>query len=234
MRKLLAYTIAILIFFVIGLLLANFIIMPAIVHMGKEITVPNVGNIPLDSAMQILNNTGLQGVVVERRHDHIIEEGKIIIQEPLPDTRVKKGRIINLTVSLGTETITVPFLTGVDLAKGIQIIEKLGFAVSDIDSILSDSIPRGKIIRTIPEFETEMKKGEEIKIIISKGMILKMPNLVGMNINDAQAALKRMDLIIKEITEVEGSGAKGTIMVQNPEPEMVVNSGDSVSLMVIK
>jgi beta-lactam-binding protein with PASTA domain len=46
--------------------------------------------------------------------------------------------------------------------------------------------------------------------------------------------LEKMGLIIGRIEEVQGSGKKGTIIVQNPEPGSVVNRGDTVSIMVIK
>ncbi|MEO0185721.1 MAG: PASTA domain-containing protein, partial [candidate division WOR-3 bacterium] len=114
MRRLLTYVIIILIFFVVGLLLANFIFMPLFVRKGEEIVVPNVCDIPLDSATIILKRAGLQSVVTERRYDRIIEQGRVIIQEPLPDTKVKRGRIINLSVSLGIEKVIIPVLSGLE------------------------------------------------------------------------------------------------------------------------
>lgn len=234
MRRLFLYIVSILVFFVIGIILANFIIMPSFVRMGKEISVPNVCNLPLDTAIQVLKRQNLQGVVTERRYDQIIEEGKIIIQEPLPASKVKKGRIINLSVSLGPETINVPFLLDVDFEKGKLIIERLGLVVEGIDSSFSDSILKGRIIKTIPDFETEVKKGDGIRVVISQGIVLRMPDLVGMKLAQAQQLLKNKGLIIRELKEVEASGTKGEIIIQNPEPGQIVNPGDSVNLMVIK
>uniref|UniRef100_A0A7C4XA30 PASTA domain-containing protein n=1 Tax=candidate division WOR-3 bacterium TaxID=2052148 RepID=A0A7C4XA30_UNCW3 len=234
MKKLLVYVVFILIFFIIGVFLANFVIMPAVVRSGEEIKVPDVCNIPLDSAIAILKKNNLQGVVVERRYDKIIEEDRIIIQDPLPDTKVKKGRIVHLVVSLGVETIKIPELSGIDFEKGKQIINRLGLVISDIDSILSDSIPSGKIIKTIPEPETEVKKGDEIKVIISKGIVLKMPNLLGKKVPEIMEILKSMNLFLKNVVETEGSGEKGVVIVQDPEPDKIINPGDSVSVIIIK
>ncbi|MGQ9665495.1 MAG: PASTA domain-containing protein [bacterium] len=234
MKRFLIYVIIILIFFVIGILLANFLIMPILVRQGVEVIVPNVCNLPLDSATIILKKAGLQSVVTERRYDRIIEQGRIIIQEPLPDTKVKKGRIINLSVSLGVEKITIPVITGLEFAKAQQILERLGLVISDIDSIYSDSIGKGKIIRTIPEAEIEVKKGDEIKIIISKGIVLKAPNLIGLKLDEAKNILKKLDLVLGTVNEIEGSGEKGTVIVQNPQPEQVVDAGDTINLMIVK
>ncbi|MEO0095233.1 MAG: PASTA domain-containing protein [candidate division WOR-3 bacterium] len=234
MKRFLSYLIIILIFFIIGLLLANFLLMPIFVRKGEEIIVPNVCNLPLDSATIILKKAGLQSVVTERRYDQIIEQGRIIIQEPLPDTKVKKGRIINLSVSLGPEKIVIPVLSGLEFDKAKQIIDRLGLLVGDIDTIFSDSIGEGKIIQTIPEPETEVKKGDAIKIILSKGILLKAPNLIGLKIDSAKVIIKNSNLVLGSITEVEGSESKGTIIVQNPQPDQLVNKGDTINLMVVK
>jgi serine/threonine-protein kinase len=233
-KRLLTYLIVILIFFILGLLLANFLLMPMFVRKGEVVSVPNVCNLPLDSATFILKRAGLQSVVVERRYDRIIEQGRVIIQEPLPDTKVKKGRIINLSVSLGPEKIVVPSLLGLDFAKAKQIIDRLGLIVGDIDSIYSDSIDEGKVIRTIPEAEVEVKKGEEIKIILSKGILLKVPNLIGLKLDVAKEIIIKSNLALGSVTEVEGSGEKGTVIVQNPQPGNPVSKGDTINLMVVK
>ncbi len=234
MRRILVYSSIVLAFFVVGLLLANFLIMPLLVGRGEVVSVPNVCNLPLDSAIVELEAAGLEGVVVERRFDRIIEEGSIIVQEPLPDARVKKGRIINLTVSLGVETISVPYLSGVGYEQGESIIKRLGLTVTRVDSSFSDSLPAGKIIGTIPEAETPLKKGDGIVVIVSKGLILRMPNVVGQQLSQAQLILERMGLIMGRVEEVQGSGKKGTIIVQSPEPGRTVNSGDTVTVIVIK
>jgi beta-lactam-binding protein with PASTA domain len=234
MRRILIYSGIIIAFFVVGMLMANFFIMPLLVGRGDEVVVPNVCNLSLDGAIEELRAAGLEGVVVERRFDRIIEEGDVLVQEPLPDVRVKKGRIINLTVSLGAETISVPYLSGVSYEQGVSIIKRIGLVISRVDSVFSDSIGIGKIIGTVPEAEMDVKKGDGLILILSKGLIQRMPNIVGQQLSQAQLILERIGLVIGTIEEVRGSGRKGTIIVQNPEPGRIVNSGDTATVMVIK
>jgi len=234
MRRTLFYVGIILAFFVVGLLIANFIIMPLMVGRGEEILVPNVCDLTLDEAIEQLKSAGLEGVVVERRFDRIIEEGNVIIQEPLPDAHVKKGRIVNLTISLGPETIEVPYLVGIGYEQGVSIIEKMGLVISKVDSVYSDSIQLGKIIGTVPEAESEVKKGDAIKLVLSRGIIQKMPDIVGMQLSRAQLTIEKIGLFMGAVQEVQGSGQKGTVIVQNPEPGRIVSSGDTVTVIVIK
>lgn len=234
MKRILLYLLVILAFFIVGILIANFLIMPSIVHKGREVIVPNVCNLSLDEAMNELKKRGLDGFTTERRHDQIIEEGYIIIQDPLPDQKVKSGRIIHLTVSLGPQVIKVPFLVGVDIQKGELILKRLGFTIEKIDYVNSDTIIRGKIIRTIPEPEVELTKGDAVKVIVSKGPVLKMPDLTGKTQHEVEAELEKLGLVFGEIKEVEGSGIKGSVIVQSPAPDEIVEPGDTVTLMVIK
>lgn len=234
MKRLLKYLGIIALFFMVGVVIANFIIMPLIVHKGKVVSAPNIMHMTLDNAIAELEKWNLEGIVVERRFDPIVEEGKIIIQDPIPETRVKTGRIINLTVSLGPETIRVPFLIGIDLDKAESIVKRLGFAIEATNFQHSDTIVGNKIIATSPVVETELKKGDGITFIVSKGPVVKMPNLSGVLIEEVQSILDSLGLVIGEIKEVDGSGEKGSILVQNPAPDQVIEPGDTVTLMIIK
>lgn len=234
MRRIYFYLIIIVAFFVTGVIIANIIIMPAIVQMGREIVVPNVCNIPLESAIQELKKQNLEGVVIERRYDQIIEEGKVIIQNPLPDARVKAGRIINLTVSLGPQTIKVPYLTGIDVEKGKLILKRLGLTVGTIDSLFSDSIVHNRIINTVPEPGDLLKKGDAVSLIVSRGIVLKMPAVTGKTVDEAQTILRKMGLVLGEVIAIKGSGIKGSVVVQDPQSGKTVSPGDTVRLMVTK
>jgi beta-lactam-binding protein with PASTA domain len=234
MKKILIYAGIIVLFFIIGVVVANFIVMPLIVHQGRTVSVPNVVHMTLDNAIAELSKRDLEGIVVERRFDPIVEPGRIIIQDPLPETRVKTGRIVNLTVSLGAETIRVPFLIGIDAEKAELIVKRLGFTIETVEHQHSDTVAVDKVIATIPVAETEMKKGDGITLIVSKGAVLKMPNLGGMTMEHIQPMLDSMSLVLGEVKEVEGSGTAGTVIVQDPAPEHVVERGDTVTLMIIK
>jgi beta-lactam-binding protein with PASTA domain len=234
MRKILIYGGIIIGFFIIGVVIANFIIMPLIVHQGKVVAVPQVVHMTLDNAIAELSKRDLEGIVVERRFDPIVEEGRIVIQDPLPETRVKTGRIVNLTVSLGPETIRVPFLIGVDAEKAELIVKRLGFTIEAVNYQHSDTVAANKIIATTPVAETELKKGDGIILVVSKGPVLKMPTLSGMTVEQVMPLLDSMGLVLGEIKEVEGSGTTGSVIIQNPAPDNTVERGDTVTLMVIK
>jgi beta-lactam-binding protein with PASTA domain len=234
MKKFLVYLLVIIAFFIIGVVLANFVIMPSLVRQGEEIIVPNVCNLPLNTALEELKKCGLEGVVTEQRYDPVIEKNRVIIQEPLPDEKVKKTRIIDLTVSLGPETIKIPYLAGVDYEKGELIIRRYGLVIESVDSVFSDSVAQGRIVATIPGLGTEVTNGDSIHVVVSRGLILKMPQLIGMQLQEAEEIVKKMGLVIGDIKEIEASGTSGEIIVQNPEPGQTVKTGDVVNFIAIQ
>ncbi len=234
MKRIFIYSALVIIFFAIGIVIANFLIMPSVVRMGKAVLVPDVCNLSLEQAIDELKKKRLEGVVVERRYDMVIEEGRVIIHEPLPDARVKQGRIINLTISLGPETVRIPDLKGADLEKAKLIIGRLEIRIEEIIYEFSDSIAAERVIRSIPQADEEMKKGDRILLVASKGRQLRMPNLIGQQLDVARVNINDLGLVLGDVKEIEGSGEKGSVLLQNPEADQTVKAGDTITLMVVK
>ena len=88
---------------VLGMLLANYVIMPWITGKGTEVEVPEVIGLMLEDAIVVLDEQGFESVADEKRPDTLYEEGRIIEQKPRPGSMVKKGRLVQLVVSSGEE-----------------------------------------------------------------------------------------------------------------------------------
>ncbi len=108
---LMAFCLGALLLAVIGYLAVGFLI-----GTGDEVLVPNVVGKPSGEAMEILLTAGLQPAmpIDEGYHDDI-EVDRIIEQNPMPGSRVKRGREIRLVKSLGSKKVPVPYLNGMDL-----------------------------------------------------------------------------------------------------------------------
>src|SRR5512136_577837 len=96
-RKLLIFAGAAVALFV----LLNYVALPIYVNHGGPLTVPNVTDVPLSDARVLLEKAGLQPVEAETRPDPDRPLGTVIFQNPSPQSVVKKGRRVYLTVSGG-------------------------------------------------------------------------------------------------------------------------------------
>jgi beta-lactam-binding protein with PASTA domain len=222
--------------FVVGILLMNFIIMPLIVRHGNIVVVPDVTEMKLDEAERVLISMRLEPYVELFDFDPAVPENYVYKQEPLPGTELKVTRRVKLWVSKGQKKIRVPYLTGLPLVQAENILQKFELQVASIESMETDSFPPGKVIRTVPESNTPVSKNTGIKIIISKGTEeegFPMPNLFGRNLAEVEKPLAEMGLVLGSIKYVESeTGEDGEIILQSPQPGVLIATGDTVTLVV--
>ena len=88
----------------IGLGIVDKMIMPRIVNMDRGmVIVPSIVNMPWEEARQYLFNVGLRLQISLRQYDEKIARDRVISQQPLPQENVKKGRLVVVVVSKGSE-----------------------------------------------------------------------------------------------------------------------------------
>ena len=165
------------------------------------------------------------------------EAGKIIRQDP-EEGEYRKGEnaVINVWVSLGEDTgvmIDVTEERTVAQAKTDlkSLINKYNLTIEALeeDKEFSDEVTEGFIIRTDPAAGEVLKKGDTIRLIVSKGPELKefaMPDFVGKNIEVVQEQLKNTWHLTcnpaTDIVMVYSSRPGGEIVKQSiPETTMV-------------
>jgi beta-lactam-binding protein with PASTA domain len=222
--------------FVAGFLISNFILMPLFVRHGAEVEVPDVKTMNISRATQLLAEKGLEISVVGWQYDQNLPDSSVISQEPEPRMMIKRGRKVKVVLSRGAEKIAVPYLTGLTTVRAMNLLDRTGFIVSGIDSLASDSIAFGCVVKSDPEPGTKLERGAGVKITVSRGPTegkMLMPDLVGKKLAEYQGQLVAQGLVIGEIRYVPGQSLEpGTIVLQAPQPGFVVKRGDTVSFGV--
>lgn len=218
-----------------GFLLANFVVMPLIVMRGNEVEVPDVRGMGLKEARELLQARELEMANAGWRYDPNLADSSIISQDPEPRMMVKKRRTVRVIINRGQEKVAVPYLAGLSSVRAVNLIDRLGLAVSRVDSISSDSIALGCVVSSDPPAGSQLAKGEPIRLILSKGPTGKMlmPELVGRKLAEVQGQLVDQGLIIWQVKYISGQALEpGTIMLQAPQAGVVVAPGDTVNLAV--
>ena len=228
---------AVIVAFVLGLLIFNFIIMPLIVREGQESVVPEVVGKPINEAKKIILQSGFHlGEIIEV-FDTLYPVGYVSAQKPKAGGAAKIGRIVSLNVSKGQKRVRVPFVAKLTLEQSTNILENLGLRVGTVESIPSNLIQPGHVIATVPEPGSECDQGDYIKIQLSSGPpqpVNLMPNLIGLTLNVAQETIKTRNLILGEIREIESDEKPGTVIVQYPEEGMKLGLVDTIRFIVAK
>ncbi|KAE8763849.1 Stk1 family PASTA domain-containing Ser/Thr kinase, partial [Georgenia thermotolerans] len=97
-----------------------------------------------------------------------------------------------------------------------------------------DTVPEGQVISTDPRAGDQVRKGGEVNISVSEGILtLEVPEVAGKSQADAQAALDKAGLPLGEVREeYHDTVAKGTVISSSPGAGEVVPHTTAVDLVV--
>jgi beta-lactam-binding protein with PASTA domain len=66
---------------------------------GGSVEIPNLKGLDVESARQIIESKGLTLIIEKEVEDQMIEKGKIVYQNPIMGSKLKKGDIVKVIVS---------------------------------------------------------------------------------------------------------------------------------------
>ncbi|MCC6817887.1 MAG: PASTA domain-containing protein [Bacteroidia bacterium] len=145
---------------------------------GQSIKVPKVIGMPIDNANQLLDDNDLELVIIDSVYKEDSSPNTIVEQDPRPESNVKPGRIIYVTINTGLKPkVKMPKLIngGANLAK--VLLQNSGLKLGKIDSVPS-GIGSGLVLsqkykgRDVAP-NTLLEKGSIIDISVSKKVFLK-------------------------------------------------------------
>ncbi|MDI6839302.1 MAG: PASTA domain-containing protein [bacterium] len=165
----------------------------------KWVEVPKIDGTTLSEAITTLEKSGLEIIVEEERADTIVPEGKIISQQPLPWSIVRKGTLIRVVLSKGPLKIKMPNLIGMPLDEAEFKLNEIGLSVGEVKYEISDSAPNS-IILSSPGPNEFVEKGKIVDLIVSRGAyLITVPNLFGKTLWQARKILAEKGLKIGDI-----------------------------------
>ena len=159
------------------------------VSSGREITdVPDVTDMTAAEAERALADVGLllEQQVEEDTSDDITA-GRIMDQNPPIGAQVPKGSRVTITVSTGPALIRIPALSGMQVEQAEATLDSLGF-VPQVDMVDS-SEPEGRVL-SVENEGAQARPGTTVRLEVSNGMLITMPDLTRRNEADARAALE--------------------------------------------
>lgn len=142
---------------------------------------------------------------------------------------------LSLTFIIKSEdTVVVPELAGKDVIYVLETLTGLGLNTKVKGSEYSSDIPKNHVIRQAPEPGSEIKKGRDVRITISKGTTtILMPDLTGLPIQQARIILEENDLCEANLSSIYFNNIeKDEIIAQNPPEGKEVERKKCVDLLV--
>lgn len=152
------------------------------------------------------------------------DEGYIFEQNPNPGRIVKNKAIIKVKVSKGRKYVTIPDFSNKEFSSVSVQIQKLGLKVS-VARVHDPKVTENFVIRTNPSKDSEVPMGTTVRVYVSTGAeqkLVSVPNLVGININEAAEILEEQGLKIGAVTPVDADVPEGIIVAQDPDKDSQV------------
>jgi serine/threonine protein kinase len=166
-----------------------------IVSVGPEAyPIPYVIDLETDRAIYVIEESGfIIGQKIEVNDDSV-PIGFIISQNPIAGKKMGPGSSVDLVISAGPSLIELGDLSRKSLEDGSQILETLGLQYEIIEEF-SEDIEEGLISGTLPEAGEIVTPDEIITIIYSLGIAIEVPEVEGLNYQDAIDKLEEFGLV---------------------------------------
>ncbi|MEV0181237.1 Stk1 family PASTA domain-containing Ser/Thr kinase [Streptomyces sp. NPDC050625] len=181
-----------------------------------------------------LSEAGLDAKV-ERAYDDTVKRGTVIRTDPAAGARIRGHNAVTLIISKGPETVNVPDVQGIPLAKARARLTADGLAPGMVTREFSDSVAKGSVISTDPTAGTKRHAGSAIALVVSKGSPIDVPDVTGDDLADAQQELENAGLKVEiAAQQVNSEYDKGKVARQTPAGDSRAAEGDTVTLTVSK
>lgn len=157
---------------------------------SETVTIPELIGKEYSEVETELISMGLQ-VQKEFEDSVLVDENLVIKANVSKGDIVSKNSVVILTVSADVSGVDVPGVEGVSLAEATSSLKKQGFTVVTVESY-SAEVPKNIVISQSPKAGEKAARGAEVTLTISLGVeeiFSEMPNVVGMSVDDARAAL---------------------------------------------
>ncbi|GAQ62967.1 serine/threonine-protein kinase PK-1 [Streptomyces scabiei] len=204
------------------------------INSGQFTQVPAVLRQSQADATERLEGAGLD-VDVKQAYSDTVKRGRVISTDPAPGERIRDNDSVTLTVSRGPETVKVPDLKGLRLDLAKDRLTDDGLEPGLVTREFSDEVVRGQVISTRPGIGTEVASGTVVRIVVSRGAPVDVPDLSGSSVEDATARLEAEGLKVKIASgRVNSEFDKGLVAEQSPGAGKQVGTGDTVTLTLSK
>lgn len=146
----------------------------------------------------------------------------VVFQQSQPANKnVKKGAAIELSVSMGVETKTVPEVRGYSENSARKTLELQGFTVK-VEQKADEEIASGLAVNTYPAAGSSVVDGTEVTLYISSGaptVYVPLPNVVTLSYEDAKSIIEKAGLSCRKETVENANGEnvpEGVVKAQSP------------------
>ncbi|MFN3528408.1 MAG: PASTA domain-containing protein [Bacteroidia bacterium] len=210
---------------------------------GQEIEVPDLTDLHIDQIGQLLSQHKLRFQVVDSTYLRGKQAMLVYEQDPKAGSMVKENRTIYLSItSSNTPKVKLPDLVDLSLRKATIDLKNLGLTVGEL--IMRPDIANNVVLEMSMSGKQvypgkEVPKGSTVDLVVgiyNVDSLVSIPNLIGLNIEEARFYLSENALYLGRITygTAISDTSKALVVRQFPEveEEELINTMSYVDIWV--
>ena len=200
----------------------------------EQVEMIDVTGMAVKTAQERLRKLGLE-TEVKYVENAAYPQNQVISANVEVGTMVDPGTVITLTVSSGTEGVSVPAVTGVTYEEAKNTLEKAGFVVNKSESS-SATVTNNYVISQNPESGTKAPKGSAVTIVVSTGAEdskIRVPDLMGKAEDETVAMLVEAGLSLGSVGRINNEEfPEGQVCYQSYSVGSFVDPGTSIDIKI--
>ena len=202
----------------------------------KEVLMPNLVGIDLETAKQKVSELGLVLETSAEEYNSEYAKDVIISQEPkyTENYNIKMGTTLRIVLSKGIEKAIVPKVIGMSEEDAIKSLEDAKLKIEKIEEE-NKKIEAGYVISQETDPNIEVYAGDVVKVHISTGIKkVSVPSLIGKKEEEATKELTDLKLKVITTTDEDFSKDSGVILKQSIDAGTEVEEETPVTLTINK
>ncbi len=203
---------------------------------NKQTVVPDVTDVHMDEAQQMLNDANL-GVRFEYEYHNTVPENYVIRQSEEADTIIDKNKTVVLYVSRGAEKFDIPSVVGMTMDEAQTLLSGDPYGLDvHIQYEATSDVEANYCIKTSPQSPTQLTYGSSITLYVAttedKPLVEIPDGLVGSSKERVVKALEDLGLVVT-IKEVNSdTEAAGTVISTEYKAGQSVPTGTTIAITV--
>ena len=166
-----------------------------IVSVGPEaFPIPYVLDLETERAIYVIEESGFTIGQTLEVNDDTVPRGFVISQNPVAGTKMGPDSTVDLVISAGPSLIVISDLSRKSPEDAIQILDTLGFEYEIIEEY-SENVDVGLVSHTLPGQGEIATLDQVIQVIVSLGLKVEVPNVIGFTYQEASNILQEVGLL---------------------------------------
>ena len=135
--------------------------------------------------------------------------------------------------SSNSNMVQVPTVLNLSEEEAVKILEEKNLKANISRYAQSNNYEAGKVMEQDPTPKTKVRKNSTVNLVVSQGREVKVPDLSGLTLEQAEEKLKELDLELgKTSTDFSESVKKDKIIDQDPRKNEKVQAGSEIDVTV--